>query len=118
MPWVGRDLQRPSSPNPCSEQGHLQQTRLLRSPSSLALNLSRDGASTTGQPVPGSHHPHCKKFLPHIQSKQEKLERKGSGWLASGTGGEENNFRDILGGWGKRSQAGEDGSTVVRTGVG
>jgi len=30
---------------PCSEQGHL--TRLLRVPSILTLNVSRDGASTT-----------------------------------------------------------------------
>lgn len=30
-------------PSPRSEQGHLQQTRLLRVPSSLALSVSRDG---------------------------------------------------------------------------
>lgn len=28
---------------PCSEQGHLQQTRLLRVSSNLPLNISRDG---------------------------------------------------------------------------
>jgi len=35
--------------------------RLLRAPSSLTLNVSRDGAY-----VPVFHHPHCKKFLPQI----------------------------------------------------
>lgn len=31
-----------------------------------ALNTSRQGASaTSGQLVPVSHHPHCKRFLPH-----------------------------------------------------
>ncbi|KAK4827482.1 hypothetical protein QYF61_018782, partial [Mycteria americana] len=32
---------------PCNEQGHLQLDRLLRAPSNLTLNVSRDGASAT-----------------------------------------------------------------------
>jgi len=32
---------------PCNEQGHLQQIRLLRAPSSLTLSISRDRVSTT-----------------------------------------------------------------------
>ena len=31
---------------PCHEQGHLHQTRLLRAPTNLALNTSREGADT------------------------------------------------------------------------
>ena len=49
--------------------------RLLRALSNLALKVSRDGASpvlwskASGQPGPGPHHPHCKKFLPYILSE-------------------------------------------------
>ena len=32
---------------PCSEQGHLRLSQVLRAPSSLALKVSRDGASAT-----------------------------------------------------------------------
>ena len=43
-------------------------TRLPRATSILALNASRDGASTTssGQPVPVCHHPLCEKLPPNI----------------------------------------------------
>jgi len=53
MLWAGRDLQRPASPTPCSEQGHLQLDQAALS--SLALEVSRDGASPTslGNPFQG-----------------------------------------------------------------
>jgi len=40
---------------PCTEQGIFNQIRLLRAPSNLTLNVSRDGASTTsmGNPCQG-----------------------------------------------------------------
>ncbi|KAK4807231.1 LOW QUALITY PROTEIN: hypothetical protein QYF61_024351 [Mycteria americana] len=46
MVWVGKDLQRSSSPTPLSWAG-TSFTRLLKAPSNLTLNNSNDGASTT-----------------------------------------------------------------------
>ena len=45
--------------------------RLLRAPSGLALDVSRDGASPTllGNVVPEPHQPQREKFLSYIQSK-------------------------------------------------
>jgi len=45
--WVGRDLSRPSSPTPAMGRDISNQIRVLRAPSSLAWNGSRDGASPT-----------------------------------------------------------------------
>jgi len=45
MLWGGRDLRRPSSPNPRSEQGH-QLDQGAQSPPNLAWDVPRDGAST------------------------------------------------------------------------
>jgi len=51
---------------PSHGQGY-HQLRLPRAPSNLALNASRDGASTPTQAaVPTPHHPPSKKFLPDI----------------------------------------------------
>ena len=41
LSWKG------SGPTPCNEQGHLQLSQGAQSPSSLTLDVSRDGASTT-----------------------------------------------------------------------
>ena len=50
--------------------------RLLKAPSSLALNTSREGASTSEQPVPVSHYPLSKEFLPYIESKSALFQFK------------------------------------------
>lgn len=42
-------------PSPCSEQGYLHQTRLLRAPSSLALSVSRDGTPKCPLPFQAAH---------------------------------------------------------------
>ena len=50
MAWVGRDLKDHESPTPLLGRATnlpLYQTRLPRASSNLALNTSRDGASTT-----------------------------------------------------------------------
>ena len=44
--WVGRNPYDHLVPTPCYRQGHLPLDHLLRAPSSLALNASREGAST------------------------------------------------------------------------
>jgi len=46
MVWVGRDLSDHLVPTPCYRQGHLPLDSLPKAPSSLALNASREGAST------------------------------------------------------------------------
>ena len=51
--------------SPCSDSRDIfNYIRLLRAPSNLAFNISRDGASTTSL---GNlfHHPYCKIFLPY-----------------------------------------------------
>ena len=45
MAWVGRDLRDHPAP-PTMGRDTFHYTRLLKAPSSLALNTSRDGAST------------------------------------------------------------------------
>jgi len=61
--WVGRDLQRSSSPTPAAVSMDIfNYIRLLRAPSSLTLKVARDG-----QPFPVFQHPHYKNFLPHTQ---------------------------------------------------
>jgi len=54
---------------PCSEQGHLQPDRVAQSPVRPGLGCSQgwDLHHLSGQPGPGFHCPHCKKFLPCIQ---------------------------------------------------
>lgn len=52
--------------NPCTAQGHLQLSQVLKVPSSLTLSVSRGGFHhLSGQPVP--HHPYCKKPPPYVQ---------------------------------------------------
>ena len=71
MVWVGRELSRPSSPNPCHEQGRLQPIQVAQSPIQSGLEWFQGWGIShlSGQPVPGYHDHHCKKFVPHIQSK-------------------------------------------------
>jgi len=47
MLWVGRDIQKPFSPSPAVSRDVFNWIRVLRAPSNLALNISRDRASTT-----------------------------------------------------------------------
>jgi len=56
---------------PCSEQGHLQLNQVAQSPVQPGLERFQGWAIShrSGQPVPGFHHPQCKKFLPYMQSK-------------------------------------------------
>ena len=59
--------------SPCNEQEHLQlhQCSELLQPDLECLQ--RWGIHhISGQPVPVLHYPHCKKFLPYIQSKSIK----------------------------------------------
>jgi len=69
--WVGRDLQRPSSPTPCSEQGHLQLAQGAQSPVRPGLGCSQGWGirSFSEQPVPGFHQPPSKEFPPSLQPK-------------------------------------------------
>jgi len=61
--------------HPCSEQGHLQLDQVAQSPIQPDLEcFQAQGIDhLSGQPVPVFHHPHCKKFLPSIQSKSTLL---------------------------------------------
>jgi len=60
----------PAQP-PCSEQGHLQLDQVAQSPVQPGLGCFQGWGlhCLSGQPVPVFQHPHCKKFLPYIQSK-------------------------------------------------
>ena len=60
-----------SSPTPCNEQGHLQLDQVAQSPMQLDVEGFQGWGiyHLSGQHVPVFHHPHCKKFLPYIQSK-------------------------------------------------
>jgi len=78
MLWFGRGLQRSSSPTPpsmSSEQGHLPLDQVAQSPIQPDLECFQGWSLhyLSGQPVPGFHHPHCKKCLPYIQSKSGLL---------------------------------------------
>ena len=55
---------------PWSEQGHLQLDQVAQSPIQPGLECFQEWGicHLRGQPVPGFHYPHCKKFLPYIQS--------------------------------------------------
>ena len=68
MFWVGRDFERSSSPNPCSEQGHLQLDQVAQSPVQPGLECFQVWGlhSLSGQPAPVFHHPYGKEFLPYI----------------------------------------------------
>jgi len=46
MIWVGRDFKDYLVPTPAMGRDTFHQTRLLKAPSSLALNTSREGAAT------------------------------------------------------------------------
>jgi len=56
---------------PCSEQGHLQLDQVAQSAIQPGLECFHAWGlhDLSGQPVPVFHHLHCKKLLPHIQSK-------------------------------------------------
>ena len=71
MLGVGRDPQRPSSPIPCSEQGQLQPDEVAHSPVQPGLERFQGWGihHLSEQPGPVFYHPHCKIFLPYIQSK-------------------------------------------------
>jgi len=60
---------------PFSEQGHLQLEQVAQGPVQPDLECFQGLGiySLSGQPVPVFHHPHCKKFLPYIQSKSTLL---------------------------------------------
>ena len=57
MVWVGRDLRRPPSPTPCSEQGHLHLDQGAHSPVQPGLGWFQGWGINhrSGQPVPGPH---------------------------------------------------------------
>jgi len=55
----------------CTEQGHLQLHEIPQSPSSLTMDISRDGALITslGNLCQCLNHPYCKRLFPYLQSK-------------------------------------------------
>jgi len=59
-------------------QGHLPLDQVAQALSSLALNAAREGAATAslGNLFPVCHHPHCKKFLPYVESKSTLFQFK------------------------------------------
>jgi len=53
----------------CYRQGHLSLDQVAKSPIQPGLECFQGGGSIhslSGQPVPVSHHPHSKEFLPDI----------------------------------------------------
>ena len=70
--WNGLDWKGPerssSSPPPAIDKDTFHQTRLLKAPSSLSLNTSRDEGihSFSRQPVPVPRHPQSKEFLSYV----------------------------------------------------
>ncbi|XP_061317325.1 keratinocyte-associated protein 3 isoform X2 [Pezoporus flaviventris] len=68
MVWVGRDLKAHPVPTPCHRQGHLPIDQVAPSPVQPGLEHCQGWGSHSfsGQPVPGPHHPHREKLLPHI----------------------------------------------------
>ena len=66
--WLGwKEPHSPPSPSLCHGQGCPHQLRLLRAPSNLALNASRDGApQLLWAAVPAPHCPLSEKFPPNI----------------------------------------------------
>ena len=71
MVWVGRDLKDHLVQPPCHGQGHLPLDQVAQSPIQPGLGHCQGWGShsLSGQPVPVSHHPHSKEFLPYVQSK-------------------------------------------------
>lgn len=61
--WVGRDPQRPSNPTPFNEPGHPQLEQGAQNPSTLTLDVSRDGGPPPLWTVPVSHHSYQKNFF-------------------------------------------------------
>ncbi|KAK4829553.1 hypothetical protein QYF61_005222 [Mycteria americana] len=84
--WIGRDLYRPSSPNPLQEQGHLSLDQVAQSPTQPDLECFQGWGlrCLSGQPVPVPHHPHllegCCKVFPQpslLQAEQPQLSQPG-----------------------------------------
>lgn len=76
--WVEEDPWELSSPT-CPWQGRLSLDPVAQSP--IQPNVEhfqwRLIHKFLGQPIPVSHHPHCERFLPYIQTKSNK-NRKSS----------------------------------------
>jgi len=69
---ITKDLQRPSSPTPLQWAGTSSPGSGCSEPRPTWPGMvpGMGGIShLPGQPGPGFHHPHSKKFLPYIQSK-------------------------------------------------
>ena len=83
MAWFGRDLKDQPILSiiewfglegplrfqpPCCKQGHLPLDQVVQSPIQPGLEFFQGGSihNLTGQPVPVSHQPHSKEFLPVI----------------------------------------------------
>ena len=68
MVWVEGTLQMSLLQSPCHGQGHLPLDQVAQSPIQPSLQQFQGGDSHSffGQPVPGPHLPHSKKFLSHI----------------------------------------------------
>ena len=82
MAWIRRDLKDHGCPTLLPGRATnlpIYQPRLPRAPSNLALNTSRDGASTTSlgsQPIPAPHNSPCKELPPNIQPKSSVFQLK------------------------------------------
>ena len=68
MVWVGKDLKDHLVPIPCPGQGHLPLDQVVPNPVQRGLEHFQGWGTHnfSGQPVPVSHHPYSKKFLPNI----------------------------------------------------
>ena len=64
--------------HPGSKQGHVQLDQSAQSPVQPDFECLQGWGidHLSGQPVPVLHHPHCKKFLPYVQSKSTLFEFK------------------------------------------
>ena len=73
MEWFGLEgtLKGQLVQPPHGEQGHLHLDQVAQSPVQPDLECFQGWGiyHLSGQPLAVFHHPHCKKFLPYIQSK-------------------------------------------------
>lgn len=79
MIWIGRDLLRSSSHQPsCHGQGFYPLDQTAQIPIQPVLEHFQQGGihSVSEQPVPVFHYPHCKIFLPYVQSKSTFIQFK------------------------------------------
>jgi len=65
---VEREIKDNLVPTPCYRQGLLPLDQVAQSPIQPGLEHHQGGDThnPAGQPVPVSHHPHSKKFLPNV----------------------------------------------------